>query len=241
MNDEFANRQNMHLTVLSVLDNSEFHAVWKDKPPVAFTTRATELRAKVDAIGTVLREQQAETAGHTADKAREEAELETLAHEIGQALAGWFDDHGRHADAVPIDLTLPQWQRLRDTALLEKAKFLHRSLTVTLGDHAASLAEHGLGAADAAALAKETADFEAIIAAPIAAISRRSAYTRALRPLFREVSDLLARMDRLILRFRRSDAGLRFVDSWHAARALRHLGGRRAGEETPAEPATPPA
>jgi hypothetical protein len=56
-----------------------------------------------------------------ADKAREEQELEDLAHEISQALAGWFEDQGREADASQIDLSASAWQALRDPALVAKA------------------------------------------------------------------------------------------------------------------------
>ena len=104
--------------------------------------------------------------------------LTTITHELSQALAGWFQDQGREADAAPIDLT------------------------------------------------KETSDFERLIADSAAAISRRKSLTAALRPKF---ADLLAQMDRLVLRFRRTEAGT----AWQAARTIRDL-----GTSGPAPPAT---
>ena len=234
MKNEFANRQNMHLAIVALLDDPAHLPAWKDQPPVIFTTRAAELIPMVSAITDLIASQQADTTGHAADKAREEQELETIAHEISSALAAWFEDLGRRADAAPIDLSLTNWQRLRDTELLAKARHLHQSLNDAIAENAASLADYGLDAADATLLAKETADFEAIIADPAAAISGRRALTASLRPRFREVGDHLAKMDRLVLRFRKSEAGTRFADAWAAARIIRDLGSRSASEETPA-------
>jgi hypothetical protein len=235
MKNEFANRQNMHLTVLRLLDSGEFQPVWKNQPPVAFTALAAELAPKVDALTSLVAAQQAATTGFAADKEREEQELETIAHETGQALAGWFESVRREADAARIDLSLSAWQRLRDTELIAKARLLQQDLTAALATDAAGLLTYGLDAADAAALAKETADFEAIIADPSAAISRRKSLTSALRPKFREVAELLARLDRLVLRFRKSEAGQRFAAAWTASRTIRDLGG-----SAPAAAATPP-
>lgn len=234
MQNEYANRQNMHLTVLSLLENPDHQPVWKDQNPVLFTTRAAKLVATVDALTTLIGGQQADTTGHTTDKAREEKELEDTAHEIGQALADWFEDHDSHAEAVPIDLSLSAWRRLRDTELLAKAKLLHKKLTAALAADTTGLAGYGLEPADAAILAKETADYETHVATPAAAISGRKALTQSLRPSFREVGELLAKMDRLVLRFRKTEAGNRFADAWQAARLIRDLGQAAPAEPVPA-------
>jgi hypothetical protein len=232
MQDEFANRQNMHLTVLKLLDAPEHQTAWKDQPPIAFTTRAGELRPLVNSLTDLIAAQQAATTGYAEAKEREEQELENAAHEIAEALAGWFEDNGQEGNAAQIDLSLNAWQRLRDTALIAKARLLHQKLTAALASDADGLATHGLTPADATLLAKETDDFERITADPAAAISRRRALTLALRPKFREVSELLRKMDRLVLRFRRTQPGAAFVAAWQASRIVRDLGS--------SAPATPP-
>ncbi|MGL4399982.1 MAG: hypothetical protein ACRCXD_08945 [Luteolibacter sp.] len=235
MKNEFANRQNMNLAVLALLDDPAHQPAWKDQKPVLFTTRAAALRPKVTALTGLIAGQQADTTGHAGDKEREEQELEDCAHEIGETLAGWFEDQGREADAAPIDLSPSAWQILRDTELLAKAKLLHDKLTAALATDAAALVPYGLDATDATLLAQETADYEKLVATPAAAISGKKALTKALRPSFREVSELLGKMDRLVLRFRKTEAGARFAEAWKAARIIRDLGG-----SAPAEP-TPPA
>ncbi len=242
MQNVFANRQNMHLTTVRLLDSPEIPFDWKTASPAAFAAKAAALRPKVTALTGLLAEQQAATTGYAADKAREEKELEDIAHELSQALAGWFLDQGREADAAPIDLALSTWQRLADTDLLAKAQLLHQKLTGALAAGPAAvtaLATYGLDAADATDLAKETADFERLIADPAAAISRRKSLTAALRPKFAEVADLLAQMDRLVLRFRRTEAGAAFAAAWEAARIIRDLGTSGPADPTPPAPPAP--
>jgi hypothetical protein len=235
MINEFANRQNMHLAVQRLLSSAEFKPVWLDQPPVAFTALVGQLAVKVNDLTVLIASQQAATTGFAEDKAREEQELESIAHEISQALAGWFESVNRQADAARIDLTLSAWQRMRDTELIAKARLLHQDLNSALATNAAELADYGLELNDAIALAKETADFETIIASPAAAISGRKALTNTLRPKFREVGELLGRMDRLVLRFRKTADGKRFADTWQATRIIRDL-----GQAAPAQ-AAPPA
>jgi hypothetical protein len=63
-----------------------------------------------------------------------------------------------------------------------------------------------------------------------------------LRPKFREVAELLAKMDRLVLRFRRDEPGTRFAAAWQATRTIRDLGSTApAAPEAPATPTPPTA
>lgn len=235
MINEYANRQNMHLAVLALLADPAHQPVWKDQSPVIFTTRAAALVPLVNGLTTLIAAQQADTTGFAADKAREEEELENIAHEISEALVDWFEDQGKEADAAAIDLSLSTWQGLRDAELLAKAKLLHQKLSAALATDAAALADYGLDAADAALLAKETSDYETLIANPAAAISGRKALTTSLRPKFREVAALLTKMDRIVLRFRKTEAGANFAAAWKNARIIRDLG--KIGGTDPTTPA----
>lgn len=236
MQNEFANRQNMHLTVLKLLDTAEFQDAWKDQKPTAFTTRAGQFRELVQSLVGLITSQQAATTGHAETKEREEQELESLAHEIGQTLADWYEENGREGDSAQIDLSLSAWQRLRDTELIAKANLLHQKLTAALASHPSELAEHDLTATDATILAKEIGDFERLAADPSAAISRRRALTLTLRPKFREAAELLKKMDRLILRFRRTETGTAFANAWAASRIIRDLGTSAPATQPPTTP-----
>jgi hypothetical protein len=141
MINEFANRQNMHLAVQRLLSSAEFKPVWLDQPPVAFTALVGQLGSKVNDLTELIASQQAATTGFAEDKAREEQELESIAHEISQALAGWFESVNRQADAARIDLSLSAWQRMRDTELIAKARLLYQDLNSALANNAAELAD----------------------------------------------------------------------------------------------------
>ena len=67
----------------------------------------------------------------------------------------------------------------------------------------------------------------------------RKALTAALRPKFREVAELLTKMDRVVLRFRKTEAGAHFAAAWKNARIIRDLGGSAPGE--PGAPTPPTA
>jgi hypothetical protein len=67
-------------------------------------------------------------------------------------------------------------------------------------------------------------------------VSALTDLTAALRPKFREVADVLGKMDRLVLRFRKTEAGTRSADTWKATRIIRDL-----GEAAPQPPAPPSA
>lgn len=238
MKNEFANRQNMHLTVLSLLDDATYQPVWQDQPPLAFTRKAGDFRAKVQEISAIIATQQADITGRAEQKEREEDELETIAHSTGQALADYFLDLGRESDAAEIDLSPSAWGRLRDAELIAKARLLQQKLDAALAADAPALAEYGLLPTDSAALAKEADDYAAIIAAPSTAISIRRAHTIALRPTFREANAILDSLDRLVLRFAPRPDGPRFLDAYTAARVIRDLGSRST---PPTEDTPPPA
>lgn len=225
----------MHLAVLKLLDNKEYHAVWKNQKPTVFTSRAEQLRQMVHALTDLIANQQAATTGFTEAKKREEQELETVSYQIGQSLADWYLEQGREGDAAQINLSVSAWHRLRNTELIAKARLLHKKLLECLGSHAKELEEHDLTTEEAKLLESKLAAYEDLVAGPVAAVSRRKSITRSLRPQFREVSRLLTKMDRVLPRFRRTDAGATFARAWEASRNVRDL-----GVSKPAEPATKP-
>ena len=68
-------------------------------------------------------------------------------------------------------------------------------------------------------------------------LSRRRALTVTLRPRFAEIGQLLKKMDRLVLRFRRTEPGAAFAGAWTTSRIIRDLGGSAPAEPEPAVPA----
>jgi hypothetical protein len=224
MKDEFSNRRAMHLTVLGYLDLPANIPIWKNKRPKAFTAKSALLRSKVAALGPIIAEQEATLTGHAAQKEREALDVEILAQEIGAALAGYHEDAGREGEAALTDFSITTWHTMRETSLLEKARFVHGKLVAALATDVAGLDDYGLEAADAAALLKEINEYAEIIKSPQTAKVTRKTLTVALRPSFRDVSEILVSMDRLVLRFRTDAAGKQFAAGWKNARRITDLG-----------------
>ncbi len=175
--------------------------------------------------------------GHAADKDREETELEDLSHEIGRALADYYNDAEQEQNAHSVEFSISSWRRLRDEQLLNRSRILAAKLTQALTADAATLATYGLDQADADKLAQAIDDYAADIATPSNAIAERKALTASLRGNYKSISNLLGSMDKLILRFRSQTQGREFAAQWQAARVIRD---RSQAAQSPT-PAVPPA
>ena len=62
--------------------------------------------------------------GITAEKDREETELEDAAHVLGQALALWFAANNREDEAAQVDFPISSWRQLRDQRLLTRSQLV---------------------------------------------------------------------------------------------------------------------
>jgi hypothetical protein len=240
MNDQFLNRLAMHRTVLETLDKPEHKAVWEAQPPPIFGTKVGTLRTKVAKLGELVTKHQTELSGIAEQKLKEEKELEDAAYELGSALAAYFDDQNHADKAAEVELSRSGWRRLRDEQLLARAKTVSQRLSEELIANAVQLTPYGLAVADKTTLEKEIADYEKIIHSPQTAIAGRRAVTVSLRPHFREVSELLASLDKLVLRFGSTEAGQAFVTAYQSARIVRESGGNPGPQTSPATPAPNP-
>ncbi len=225
MQDEFANRAGMHRTVIETLDQPTNVAVWKDQPPLAFTRKAAQLKEMVTALEAKTSEQSAVITGHAERKADEREDVRAMAHAIGQALAGYFEDAGRADQAAAVDRSPSELLRMRDEALLGHARQVQGHLADALAADAATLeSDYAVTEATGTDFAREIDEYSGVIASPQTAVAARRALTKVLRPEFAKVSDLLKSMDRHLPAFRGTEAGIRFSNAWKSARITRDLG-----------------
>ncbi len=236
MKNEFNNRLGMAKTVLTTLDKPANFAIWQGKPPLAFTKKVALLRTKVAQNETLLSEQEAIITGFAEQKDSSEIELEDLAHEIGAALSDYYDDNDHQDLSAQVDFSISAWRTLREESLVARARIVEKNLGTTLTADAAGLVDYDLDAADLTALSAAIASYNDIIHSPQAAIANRKSLTKAARPTFRDMSNILGSLDKLILRFRKTDAGRQFVDAYLASRIVRDLGTSPAKDD----PTTPP-
>jgi len=238
MNDQFLNRLAMHRTVLETLNKPQHKAVWQAAPPPIFATKVGALQTKVGKLADLVTKHQTELAGIAQQKLIEEKELEDAAHEIGSTLAAYFEDQNQLDKAAEVELSRSGWRKLRDEQLLARAKTVSQRLDEELAASEAKLAPYALTESEKTALDKEIADYERIIRSPQTAIAGRRAITLSLRPHFREVSELLFSMDKLVLRFGTTEAGQAFVSAYQSARVVRESGGNPGPETTATTPPT---
>ena len=241
MQDEFVNRLGMFRTALGTLNRPEYKTVWENQPPAIFATKVETVGQAVEDLAEFGRQQETATAGATAQKEIEEAELEQEAYVFGGVLAIWLRDQGDEENAAKVDLTLSGWRRLRDQQLLEKARLVHQlGEGVTTGPDAETAGAYGITTEALEKLKKETADYDTVITAPQQAIAERKARTGQLRQRFNAVESQFQVLDRLIELFRATPEGRDMIAAWQASRVIRDLG-HGASSQPAAESPTPEA
>lgn len=241
MNDRIVNQLNMARRALACLNKTEHALIWTGVPPLVFSTKVATAGARLTEAEALAQAQTRATTGSAQDKAREEAELETICHTLGSALVACCLDRDDAAGAAPFDISLTAWRALRDETLLQRAEDLAAAIAALLVADAPGAATYGLVPASHTSLLDETADYRAFIVAPDTAIGERSTNTRALATKVRELLAAFAPIDRLILQYKTTAAGEAFVSAYFNARTIIDRGHGPAPEDPPAPPPAPPA
>ncbi|MBK1835132.1 hypothetical protein [Roseibacillus ishigakijimensis] len=124
MNDYIANHIDSYRARLGCLDQEGHRAIWENQPPQIFATKVTAAREATRSLAELAARQSAPTTGTTKDKAREKDELEQLAFRVARALVLFCKDKSDETMAARYDLPLSGWRRMRDEALLQRARLL---------------------------------------------------------------------------------------------------------------------
>jgi len=225
MNDRTANLLASYRTRLACLDQPAHALLWKNQPPLIFTTKVAAARAAVDNLAATAARQSAAIEGATADKRREEKELEDTAYNFGRLLVAFATDRGDLTTAAKYDVPISTWRALRDEALLQRARLLHTDGTaLSAGPNAATAATYGITPASLAVLKKETDDYAAFIVAPQDAIAGRSALTESLPQLLRSTTALFDQLEDFLPQFATTPAGQNFQAAYLASTAINQRG-----------------
>jgi hypothetical protein len=245
MNDEFVNRLDAFTRSLDVLTLPEYLPIWKDKPPVMFTSKVDEAETMVATLREAQKDHEKGITGTTEEKDREETELELAASALSHALWLYYMDHQQETEAASFDMEISHWMELRDQQLLAKSQLVI--------DHASALAgsvdaivvtaaeKYGITTAAVVSLTKERGDYDAIVNAPSVAISVRKALTRGFRPAFALVDKKFVEIEKLMPQFGTTDAGKAMISAWKGARRIKDLGHGPQEEEAPATSTPAPA
>ena len=240
MQDEFANRLDSFDRSLAVLDLPEHKPLWENQPPLAVTTKVGEARTMVGELKTAQQKQEAGTGGATAEKDREETELEEAAGILAEALVIYYTDKGQETEAGEVNLTESDWTKLRDQQLLAKSQLvIDRATVLSSGATAVDAAKYGITPAAVLSVTKERTDYDNIVNAPGVTIAVRKALTTGFRPAFKLTEKKFAEVDKLIRQFRTTAAGRTMIAAWNAARIIKDAG-HAGGGEAPANPTPTP-
>lgn len=229
MDNRIANYLATFRSQLASLNRAEHKTVWENQPPLKFTAKAAEAKTLTNELAGLFSLQSAGTTGTTADKAREEKELENEAYKLGRALVSYARDQANETLAAQFDRPISGWTRLADEALLQDARRLHADVdAIVNGTDALNAAEYGLDADALASLQKETDDFEGHIVAPQEAIANRSVLTDSLYPKSRQVRAKFTELDDFLPQFQVTPEGAAFVAAFQAVTQIIDRGHRSA-------------
>ena len=244
MKDTLANKLASFKGTLAVADKDEFNSIWLNKPPLAFGKGLTAARTAVQGLASTGAEQSVPTTGSTGALKGLRSQFEQDLHPLARATYRTLKALGREEDAAKADLTPSDLHNARAQALAgfgETVLDLAEPLSATDDKNTP-----GSGV-DFGVTPNKVVDFDQLwerystaVGAPVGARARRKALTNALPGQFAAVEEKFALLDDLIVQFRGSELGDRFVDTWFNARHVVDLG-RRANKHTPPAPTPTPA
>ncbi|MDB6173437.1 MAG: hypothetical protein JWL59_2748 [Chthoniobacteraceae bacterium] len=131
-----------------------------------------------------------------------------------------------------VDLSLSEFQRLRDQQLIQRAQVVYDlALPLTLGEKPPGAA-HGIDAELLRALQTDLTNYDEVVSKPKQARATKKTQPSQVADASAELSVLLKSLDKLIVHFRGSVAGDELVESWFNARRIDSIGRRIAGRES---------
>ena len=237
MNDVLTSKLGSFQATLAVADKDENKAIWQNKPPLAFSECLLAARTAVAALAKAGADQSAAIRG-SADALRGlRRQFENVLHLLARATFRCLKSTGEEEAAAKADLTPSDLRNARAVALagigetiLNLAEPLTRSADSgqpVPGD------KYGITAARFAEVDQLWTNYSTAVGAPASARARRKAITHALPGQFGTTEEKFAELDDLVIQFRGSEAGDRFVEAWFNARRIVDTG-RRAARPNPA-------
>lgn len=228
MKDELLAKLGMYSGLKTYLQTPANKTLWFNQAPTAFTTLEGQFETAAAALAAFGDSQSAPITGTTEQQNAAETALEDAAHPLARALRLLFITQGNLTDAAPWELTLTDWRKMQETALLNRAKALHTALLPHTTGTPPAGEPYGITAAAATTLNTKITAYENVLGAPASARSLRKAKTADLRPRFRAVDVLLEGMDDLVIQFTGTPEKDLFVDGYFNAR---RIGGSSSGGE----------
>lgn len=214
MSKSFDLRLQSFNNALEVLDRPQHVALWKETPPLMFSTKKAEAAEMVASLVETAKNQKVEMS----EKHPEETELELTAFILSQAILLWFSDQKQESEAAEVAFSKASWGDLREPQLLSKSqRVIDIASSVINGTKASAAAEYGITAEEVMKLKKERMDF-ALMVNETGATRLRKALNKGLRTAYAVVEMKFKDLDILIMQFGKTDAGKAMIAAWNDAR-----------------------
>ena len=244
MKDTIANKITSFGNALAVVDLPEFEPVWSNKMPVAFGKKLPAVRQEVADLISAGAAQGVTPQGAVEALRNLRAEFEDSLLSLARATFRLLKELGRTEDAAKVDLTPTDLDHARAVALagtgeliLELAEPLTKPAAGAPAGTLAPATDH-FDAATVAAVDDLWERYSLAVGAPAGIRARRKALSAELPDRVRTTEGHFAELDDLVLGFRGTELGKRFVEAWFNARRNVDLGRRSARKKvSPVVPA----
>jgi hypothetical protein len=239
MNDTLTTKLGSFQATLAVADKDENKPIWQNQPPIAFSECLLAARTAVAALAKAGADQSADIRGSTDGLRGLRTQFENALHPFARATFRCLKSIGNNEAAGKVDFTPSDLRNARAVALAgigETVVDLAEPLTRSPGNgQPAPGDKYGVTAAKFAEVDQLWTNYSTAVGAPASARARRKAITDALPGRFAATEEKFAELDDLVIQFRGSEAGDRFVEAWFNARRVIDIG-RRAAKAVPASP-----
>ena len=242
MKDTLTSKLGSFQATLLVADQNENKPLWQDLPPLAFTEELAKARQAVTTLASTGAQQSAGIGGSTDGLRELRVKFEAALHPLARATFRCLKSLARDEEAGRADVTPSDLHNARAVALAglgETVLNLAEPLSQPAAPGQPAPGEKfGLSPAKVGVVDDLWSRYSTAVGAPAGARARRKALTDVLPSKFAAVEEQFAQLDDLVIQFRGSDAGDRFVDAWFNARRVVDTG-RRANKPSPAPAPAP--
>jgi len=218
------NQLNMIGACIAVANKEEYQPVWKNQPPLDFGTDFDALQSAYTAVQSEAGVAEKVVGGAMDVKTAAETVLEDAGYSLARALAVHFKKTGDLDKAAKVHITEHGLKRLKAQLLIGKCMEIH-DLAVTAQTHP-DAAKRGITAENIKEVADAIAAFRTVMNAPRGQIIGHGMLRHEIERDVAALLEQLVDLDGLILQYRGTELGQRFVNEWQQARIIVDVGHR---------------
>ena len=237
MKTKLQTQLDMVRTCVDVAQSSDNAPVWRGQVPTAFGKLIARVESEYNALTAKAVLAEAAKAGAADAKAAVETALEENGFVLARALVVHLKQKGDLQRRAVVDVSRSEIVRLRRQELVHKATGIRDIGASVVADPGAE--ELGITAQRVDALSGAIVAFTEIMNAPRGSVVSRGTLLHEIETDVAGLLHVLDDLDCLVVQFRNTAAGRRFVEAWTRARIIVDIGGGGSGERGQSQVAPP--